>query len=173
MTVQPIVRFAAAALLALAGGYRAAGSRERRSRPGTVLLATRLNDLDGAPQPMEQWRGQGPGGQFLGHLVRRRAGKEIPEFIRLQERYGARGLQFVGIAIDQPGRSRDSRANIGINYPLLMAGAEAWISPGKPATGWAVLPFTVVIDREEGWRSDRAGRSRREELVQPLSTCCL
>src|SRR5512138_3806092 len=29
--------------------------------------------------------------------------KEIPEFVKLQNRYGAKGVQFVGIAIDATG----------------------------------------------------------------------
>lgn len=53
--------FAVVALLALAGGYFARlwlGADTPPQDAGAVLLATRLNDPAGVPQPMAQWQGK-------------------------------------------------------------------------------------------------------------------
>ena len=55
----------------------------------------------GEPQALEQWRGKVLVVNFWATWCAP-CREEIPIFVRLQEKYGARGLQFVGIAIDQP-----------------------------------------------------------------------
>jgi hypothetical protein len=51
---------------------------------------------------------QGGGRQFLGDLVRA-CREEMPEFIKAQKRLGPKGLQIVGIAVDQQIKSGNSQ----------------------------------------------------------------
>ena len=48
--------------------------------------------------------------------------KEIPEFIALQEQYSAKGLQFIGIAIDDQDSVQEYLVSTKINYPMLIGG---------------------------------------------------
>ena len=97
--------------------------------------------------------------------------EEIPGFVRLQERHGGRGLQFVGIAIDQPDKVADFAREFSINYPLLIGGVESLDLLREAGNRQAVLPYTVVIDRQGKVASRQPGglkEARLEELVKPL-----
>ena len=74
----------------------------------------------------------------------------------MQNRYGAKGVQFVGIAIDDVNRVRGFMAQHGMNYPVLMAEREGLDLARAAGNRLGALPFTVVIDRQ--------GRAARVEL---------
>lgn len=72
---------------------------------------------------------------------------EIRDLVAWQERYGARGLQIVGIGMDDESRLRNVHRSLGINYPLLFASKSA---PGlAEAFGnrTGVVPYSVLISR--------------------------
>ena len=142
--------------------------------PGAVaerVYAARLPDLKGAPQALEQWRGRVLVVNFWATWCAP-CREEIPGFVRLQARHGARGLQFVGIAIDQPDKVAQFAREFQINYPLLIAGGletmELLRQTGNRA---GVLPYTLVLDREGRVVSREPGglkEPRLEGLIQPL-----
>jgi peroxiredoxin len=71
----------------------------------------------------------------------------MPEFVKAQRDLGPRGLQVVGIAIDQPDKVAQFAKELDLNYPALIAGYEA-MEVAKPlGDRLLALPFTVVIDR--------------------------
>ena len=145
-----IFLFAAIALLALTGGYFAQlwlATDASQEDPGEVLMATRLNDPRGAPQPMAQWQGKVLVVNFWATWCPPCL-KEIPEFIRLQQRYGPKGVQFVGIAIDNAAQVTGFMAKYGMNYPVLMAEREGLDLARAAGNRLGGLPFTVVIDRQ-------------------------
>jgi thiol-disulfide isomerase/thioredoxin len=74
--------------------------------------------------------------------------KEIPAFVEWQAQYGERGLQFVGIAIDQEENVLDFVERLGINYPILMAGETGLSLAQDYGNRLKVLPFTVVISQQ-------------------------
>ncbi|MCC7080538.1 MAG: TlpA family protein disulfide reductase [Burkholderiales bacterium] len=142
--------FAVVALLALAGGYFARlwlGADTPPQDAGAVLLATRLNDPAGVPQPMAQWQGKVLVVNFWATWCPPCL-KEIPEFIRLQQRYGPKGVQFVGIAIDDSAQVVAFMAEHAMNYPVLMAKREGLDLARAAGNRVGALPFTVVIDRQ-------------------------
>ena len=97
--------------------------------------------------------------------------EEIPGFVRLQERYGARGLQFVGIAIDQPDKVAEFAREFRINYPLLIGGLETMELLRQVGNRAGVLPYTLVIDRKGNLVSREPGglkEARLESIIQPL-----
>ena len=72
---------------------------------------------------------------------------EIPGFIALQDQYADRGVQFLGVAIDDGEKVRAFATEMGINYPTLhgqMDAIEVMAAYGNKSGG---LPYTVVIDR--------------------------
>lgn len=65
------------------------------------LLAASLPDTEGKPQALAQWRGKVMVVNFWATWCPPCL-EEIPEFVRMQEKLGIQGLQFVGIAVDSP-----------------------------------------------------------------------
>jgi thiol-disulfide isomerase/thioredoxin len=137
------------AVLALTGGYFAHLwlEPEPARDPATVLFAAQLNDPTGKPQPLAQWQGKVLVVNFWATWCPPCL-KEIPAFIRLQERYGPRGVQFVGIAIDDTARVLGFMAQTGMNYPVLMAEREGIDLARAVGNRLGGLPYTLVLDRQ-------------------------
>jgi peroxiredoxin len=94
--------------------------------------------------------------------------REIPDFIKLQSEYGSKGVQIVGIALDQPNKVKAFVKENGMNYPVLMGRNEVAASYG----GVEAIPTTFVIDKTgkiltkyEGFRSRDAFESQIKKLL--------
>lgn len=75
--------------------------------------------------------------------------KEMPAFVELQKKYGAKGLQFVGIALDNETDVKDFADNFEINYPILIAADLAGVNTAKAyGDHLGALPYTVIVDRQ-------------------------
>lgn len=164
---------AVAALAALAGVYYSASTvapRNASANAAATLLSSAVPDLDGKPQPLGQWRGKVLVINFWATWCAP-CREEIPVFVRLQDKYRDRGLQFIGIAIDQPEKVRPFAAEFGMNFPILIGGVGA-IDLGRELGNRAgVLPFTIVLDREGRIVSTEVGavkEARMEALLVPL-----
>ena len=120
-----------------------------------VLLATSLPDLQGQAQSVAQWKGQVLVVNFWATWCPPCL-KEIPEFIRMQEHLRPHGVQFVGIAIDDPAKVAAFAGRMGINYPVLMAETEGISLARQAGNRLGGLPFAVIIDRQ--------GRTSKVEL---------
>ena len=93
----------------------------------------------------------------------------MPEFDALQKELGDKGLQFVGVAIDDPAVVRGYLAKYPVNYPILVgdAGVPEWAD--SLGNELSVLPFSVVFDREGRIRDVHTGLFRRQELLEKVS----
>jgi thiol-disulfide isomerase/thioredoxin len=140
--------------LAAAAGYglnrwRDDGPAEDAPNAAAVqaLLAAPLRDLEGGSKAIESWRGKVLVVNFWATWCAP-CRQEIPEFVKMQERHGARGLQFVGIAIDQPQSVADFAREFRINYPLLIGGLETLALMRESGNRAGVLPFTLILSRK-------------------------
>lgn len=134
------------------------------------ILQARVADLQGASQSLEQWRGRVLVVNYWATWCAP-CREEIPVFVRLQERYGGRGLQFVGIAIDQPDKVAEFAREFGVNYPLVLGGVDAIELLRQVGNRAGVLPYTLVIDRKGNLVSREPGgikEARLEQLILPL-----
>jgi len=75
---------------------------------------------------------------------------EMPEFVRSQARFGDKGLQFVGIAVDDPAKVGTYIQEVGLNYPALVGGMGAIELSKTFGNTLSALPFTIIVDRK-GW----------------------
>ena len=107
-----------------------------------------LNDLKGEEHSLYEWHGQ----IIMLNFWATWCGPcqiEIPDFIDYQERYRDKGLQIIGIGLDEARKLRNYVRTVGINYPILQADPELQYSLlnqwGNP---FGVLPFTVIIARD-------------------------
>src|SRR5262252_7670764 len=142
-------RFAAfviAGALALAAGIGLA-LWDRKPPDARDLLALSLPDTQGASQPLSQWQGK----VLLVNFWATWCGpcrEEMPEFVKAQRELGPKGLQVVGIAIDQPEKVRQFAKELELNYPALIASYET-MDVAKPLGDSLLgLPFTMVLDRQ-------------------------
>jgi thiol-disulfide isomerase/thioredoxin len=172
------------ALFAVVAGLSAAGgvayhlwSRGNGAGPGMDpaavvehLFSVRVADVKGGTQSLEQWRGKVLVVNYWATWCAP-CREEIPVFVRLQERHGSRGLQFVGIAIDQADKVAEFAAEFHINYPLLLGGLDTIELLRRAGNRAGVLPYTLVIDRKGNLVSRQPGglkEAKLESLIQPL-----
>jgi thiol-disulfide isomerase/thioredoxin len=135
-----------AGVFALAAGLGLA-LWDRQPPDASALLALSLPDVDGAPQSLTQWRGKVMIVNFWATWCEP-CREEMPEFVRAQREFGPKGLQFVGIAVDQRDKVAQFAKELDLNYPALIGGYEA-MDVAKPlGNRLAGLPFTVVLDRQ-------------------------
>ena len=178
MKARTVVLFAVVAGLSAAGGVsyhlwsRGSGAGPAMVPEAVVerVLSARVVDVKGATQSLERWRGQVLVVNYWATWCAP-CREEIPGFVRLQERYGSRGLQFVGIAIDQPDKVAEFASEFRINYPLLLGGLETIELLRQAGNRAGVLPYTLVIDRKGNLVSREPGglkEARLESIIQPL-----
>ena len=71
--------------------------------------------------------------------------QEIPHLVELQQKYGDRGLQIIGISLDDsPDPVRPFYQEFHMNYPVAMGTAKT----GELYGGLLGLPVTFLIDRD-------------------------
>jgi len=74
--------------------------------------------------------------------------KETPMFVEMQEELGAKGLQFVGVAIDDKNKVKDFMDTYGVTYPMLIGVDDAIEVAKAYGNRFGALPYTVIIDRK-------------------------
>lgn len=174
------VIFAAVALIALGAGYLVRSSLRSADQPeltvtssakgAEAILAASLPDLQGKSQSISQWRGKVLVVNFWATwCVPCR--EEIPEFIKAQNKYRDRGLQLVGIAIDQKENVAAYSKEVGINYPILVGDFDTIELSRQAGNSYSGLPFTAIIDRNGKIATVQLGgltEVKLEAIVKPL-----
>ena len=166
---------AAVALFAAAAGFAYNAWRTGTQPPAaagdalSALMSARLPDLEQRARSVDEWRGKVIVVNFWATWCAP-CREEIPLFVQLQKKYGERGLQFVGIAIDEPAKIRSFAAELGMNFPILVAGADVIDLTRKLGNRAAVLPFTVVISRDGKVVSSEIGTAHNAALESLLTS---
>jgi len=95
--------------------------------------------------------------------------EEMPAFSRLQERYAAQGVQFVGIALDSVENVRTYHALSPVSYPLLIGGPEGGALARDLGNKSLSLPYTVVINPQGEVRLMQMGALAESDLERILA----
>ena len=131
------------------------------------LFATRLNDSDGKPQSISQWRGKTLVVNFWATWCPP-CREEMPAFSRLQAKYAGDGVQFVGIALDTPENVAAFRKQVSVSYPLLLAESEGMELTQQLGNSHLALPYSLVLGPDEKVRLLRLGKLPEQELEELL-----
>jgi thiol-disulfide isomerase/thioredoxin len=129
-----------------------------------------LPDLAGNEQALGQWQGKVLVLNFWAPWCPP-CRKEMPGFIRLQEKYAGQGLQFVGVALDELDKVQPYVDEIGVNYPILLGGMGAMMLGQAAGNRLGGLPYTLLLDKLGNPIATLTGgidEGRLEELVKPL-----
>jgi cytochrome c biogenesis protein CcmG/thiol:disulfide interchange protein DsbE len=94
--------------------------------------------------------------------------REIPDFVELQSHYGSKGLQIIGIGLDEPEKVKAFAMSNGMNYSILMGTDDIAVKYG----GISGIPTTFIIDKRgmivnrfEGFRSKEVFENEIKRLL--------
>jgi len=166
--------FAGVALLALlAGAALFIGNREpsATSAAGDIapsaLYAAGFRDPQGAVRSLAQFRDRVLVVNFWATWCAP-CREEMPAFTRLQARWADRGVQFVGLARDDPRKVERFGRDFGINYPLWVGEDDVDELSRRLGNRLGVLPYTVILDRQGRVLEKRVGPYAEADLEQRL-----
>jgi thiol-disulfide isomerase/thioredoxin len=157
------------ALAALAGGvftqrWLGGGAVQE----GVSELEIAFPGFDGKSHFLSEWKGKilvvNFWASWCGPCV-----EEMPEFFMLQNELGAKGVQFVGILIDDElDVAQAFLKSMPVNYPMLNGniGGRQWAS--KLGNRAEVLPYSLVYDASGKRVHTEAGRFTRDEVLEQI-----
>ena len=93
--------------------------------------------------------------------------EETPLFVTLQEEYAAKGVQFVGLAIDDKAAVTDFVDSYGVEYPMLLGDINAMAVSKQLGNRFQGLPFTVIMAPGGQIVIRHAGGIKREQ-IEPI-----
>jgi thiol-disulfide isomerase/thioredoxin len=162
---------AAAGLAAAAAGFLVGPLVFERDAPkaDAAFLSTSFPDLAGKSRRLSEWRGRVLVCNFWATWCAP-CREEMPLLIAARSKYAAKGVEIVGIAVDNAAKVREFSRSLGVTYPILLSeadGLELMRRLGNSAGG---LPYTVFLDREGRPVHQKLGALKAGELDQLLES---
>ena len=169
-----LIGFAVAMVALVAGVYTGYTGRQssnslRQAAPTLApeaidkLFASSLNDLNGKSQKLAQWKGKTLIVNFWASWCPP-CREEMPGFSRLQGKYAANSVQFVGIALDTKENVSAFSREFPVTYPLLIGGNEGSDLARQLGNAQLAMPYTVIISPAGEARFSRLGGLSEQEL---------
>jgi thiol-disulfide isomerase/thioredoxin len=157
------------AVLALGGGILLRGMLSTVETYSPVALPDfNLPDVSGNQHTISEWQGKIRIINFWATWCTP-CREEIPEFIALQKQYGAKGLQFIGIAIDDQEPVEEYIASSKINYPILLGGLNGIALAHQLGNIMEAVPFTLVVNQQGQIIHRHPGKISREQITEIIS----
>ena len=141
----------------------------KNARPATAqLLALTLPDANAVGQGLSQWKDKILVVNFWATWCLP-CREEMPGFSRLNTKYAAKGVQFVGIAFDSADKVKEFSVLTPVSYPLLIGSST--LMPITADLGDAVggLPFTVIVGRDGSLLHSKLGLWKESALEAILA----
>ena len=159
------------ALAALAAGAWMAQTRYAPQSPAApavdALWQRGFPDAQGRHQALSQWRGQVIVLNFWASWCAP-CREEMPDFVALRTQYQPRGVEFIGIAIDNSANVTQFLQQMTVNYPILIGEGAAHSLVRQLGNPSGALPYTIVLDRDGKVVLSHLGRLPRATLETTL-----
>ncbi|HEX5126661.1 MAG TPA: TlpA disulfide reductase family protein [Rhodocyclaceae bacterium] len=133
------------------------------------LLNLRMLDAHDKSVTLAQWRGKPMLINFWGTWCPP-CREEMPLLDDAAKRYGPRGVQFVGISIDDPQAVRSYLAQHSISYPLLLGSFDLLGLTTDLGNTAQTLPFSVILRADGSVEKTKLGAFNAKELDQELDS---
>lgn len=127
-----------------------------------------LPDLEGAIRTSREWDGTVRVVNFWATWCPPCI-REIPLLVDIQEEYAARGVQVLGIAIDETDAVTDFASSFAFNYPVLIGQEDAMELGHQFVNNFIGLPFTVFTDRDGRIKRVHTGEIHRDQIEAILA----
>ena len=124
-------------------------------------------DGQGREQPLAQWRGQVLVLNFWASWCAP-CREEMPDFAAMRTLYRSKGVEFVGIAIDNQANVAQFLQQHPVNYPILIGEGAAHSLARQLGNPSGALPYTIVLDRNGSIVLSHLGRLPRAALDAAL-----
>jgi thiol-disulfide isomerase/thioredoxin len=128
-----------------------------------------LKDLDGHVRNVREWDGKVLMVNFWASWCPPCL-KETPLLIALQNKFGEKGLQVVGLAIDDEQSVRDFVDTQGVTYPVMAGELVAMELAKRYGNRVNALPFTAFVDRNGDIVQIKVGEIEKEEAEKVIET---
>jgi thiol-disulfide isomerase/thioredoxin len=159
----------ALALVAVAAGIWLAQTRHaaQPAAASDALWQLSFPDVHGQPQALSQWRGQVVVLNFWASWCAP-CREEMPDFAALQTQHRAKGVAFVGVAIDNSPNVTQFLLRQPVDYPILIGEGAALALARELGNPSGALPYTIVLDRDGRIALSHLGRLPRATLDAAL-----
>ena len=94
--------------------------------------------------------------------------KEMPMLVELHKAYEARGLEVVGIAMDELEQARKFAMDLGVDYTVLVGTTEVMAAAREYGNLTGVLPYSVLIDRDGIIRWTHLGELKEPDVTREI-----
>jgi thiol-disulfide isomerase/thioredoxin len=141
---------------------------ERSDSKAGALARARFADLQGKTRALSEWQGKVVVVNFWATWCAPCL-EEMPLLMSVRKAQAGRGVEIVGIAVDQAAKVSEFAAKLKIDYPILLAdtgGLDLIRSLGNKSAG---LPFTVFLDRAGSVARTKLGILKQPELDSVLA----
>ena len=93
---------------------------------------------------------------------------EIPMLVSVQESFRAQGVQFIGVAVDDPDDAFAMAKELGMNYPTMADSRRTIDLLHAYGNRAAALPFTAFVDSEGSIRDRHTGALTLEQTREKI-----
>ena len=132
-----------------------------------ALYATRLPDEHGTLHSLADWQGKTLVVNFWATWCPP-CREEMPALARLQQKHAERGVQIIGIAVDNVKSVADYSSRQAVGYPVLIAESEGGSLMQQLGNRTLGLPFTLVLRANGDIALTQMGRVTEKQLEDVL-----
>ena len=93
---------------------------------------------------------------------------EMPMLAEVQRKLASRGLEIIGIALDDVQQARTFAEELGVTYTVLVGGADVMATGVVYGNRAGMLPYTVLVDRVGIIRWTHLGELDHQDLLARL-----
>lgn len=134
----------------------------------SAMVDFSLPDLSGKQRSISEWQGKILIINFWATWCPP-CRKEIPEFIALQEEYADKGLQFIGIAIEEQEPVSEYLKTLTMNYPILIGEDNGIALSQQLGNIINAVPFTIVVNPQGQIIHRQPGEFSREKILEIIT----